>query len=113
MPGPIGRQSITLLEAPLVAGDYNTQVRDWDNAAALTISGCTVDYTSNSRTRQAGDQTTTRAQLYMPPRAVTVTTDMRVQWDGRTWEVDGVPSHAEGAGLLSGQVVALLEVKGG
>jgi hypothetical protein len=112
MPGPIGRQTVTVLEAPLVAGDYNTQVRDWDHPIPTPVSGCTVDYTSNSRTRQAGDQTTTRAQLYMPPRAMAVTTGMRVLWDGRTWEIDGVPAHAEGAGPLSGQVVALLEVKG-
>jgi hypothetical protein len=113
MPGPIGRQTVTLLLAPVVDGDYNTQVRDWDHPTPTPVSGCTVDYTSNSRTRQAGDQTVTRAQLYMPPRAMTVTTEMRVQWDGRIWDIDGVPAHAEGAGPLSGQVVNLLEVKGG
>ena len=112
MPGPIGRQSVTVLEAPLVSGDYGSQVRDWDHPVPTVVSGCTVDYTSNSRTRQAGDQTTTRALLLMPRRAKTVTTGMRVQWDGRTWEIDGVPAHAEGAGPLSGQVVNLLEVKG-
>jgi len=112
MPGPIGRQTVTVLEAALVDGDYNTSVRDWDHPTRTPVPGCTVDYTSNSRVRQAGDQTTTRAQLLMPPRAMTVTTGMRVEWDGRTWDVDGVPAHAEGAGPLSGQVVALLEVKG-
>ncbi|MGW8702837.1 hypothetical protein ACWGOK_39030 [Streptomyces eurythermus] len=112
MPGPIGRQTVTLLEAPLVAGDYNTTVRDWDDPARTPVSGCTVDYTANSRTRQAGDQTVTRAQLFMPRRAPQVTTGMRVEWDGRTWEIDSVPSHAEGAGPLSGQTVALVEVQG-
>ena len=113
MPGNIGRQTVTVLQAAEVAGDYNTTVRDWGNPQRTPVSGCTVDYTSNSRSRQAGDQTTTRAQLYMPPRAMPITTSMRVEWDGRTWDVDGVPAHAEGAGPLSGQVVALLEVKGG
>lgn len=112
MPGPIGRQSVTVLEAPLVAGDYGTEVRDWEHPQRTVVGGCTVDYTSNSRTRQAGDQTTTRAQLLLPPRAKTITTAMRVLWDGRTWEIDGVPAHSEAAGLLSGQVVNLLEVKG-
>ncbi|WP_086564929.1 head-tail adaptor protein [Streptomyces africanus] len=112
MPGPIGRQTITILLAALVDGDYNTQVRDWDHPQRIPISGCTVDYTSNSRVRQAGDQTTTRAQLLMPPRAMQITTGMRVEWDGRTWDIDGVPAHAEAAGPLSGQVVNLLEVKG-
>lgn len=113
MPGPIGRQTVTVLEASLVDGDYNTKVRDWDHPTRTPISGCTVDYTSNSRTRQAGDQTLTRALLLMPPRAKEITTGMRVAWDGRTWEIDGVPAHAAGAGPLSGQTVNLLEVKGG
>lgn len=113
MPGPIGRQTVTVLEASLVDGDYNTQVHDWDHPTPTVVSGCTIDYTSNSRVRQAGDQTTTRALLLMPPRAMTITTGMRVAWDGRTWDVDGVPAHAEGAGPLSGQAVNLLEVKGG
>lgn len=112
MAGPIGRQSVTVLDAPLVDGDYNTQVRDWDHPASTVVSGCTVDYTTASRTRQAGDQTITRAQLFMPPRAMTVANGMRVQWDGRTWDVDGVPADPESAGPLSGQVVSLLEVKG-
>ena len=112
MPGPIARQTVTVLQAPLVAGDYNTQVRDWDHPASTAVTGCTVDYTGATETRQAGDQTTTRAQLLMPPRAMQITEAMRVQWDGRTWDVDGVPARAEGAGPLSGQVVSLLEVKG-
>jgi hypothetical protein len=112
MPGPIGRQSVTVLQAPEVAGDYNTKVRDWDHPTETVVSGCTVDYTTASRTRQAGDQTTTRAQLFMPPRSMTVTSGMRVAWDGRTWDVDGVPADPQSAGPLSGQVISLLEVKG-
>lgn len=112
MPGPIGRQTVTILEAPLVDGDYQTKVRDWDHPVPTVVPGVTVDYTSNSRVRQAGDQTTTRALLLMPPRAKRITEVMRVLWDGRTWDVDGVPAHAAGAGPLSGQVINLLEVKG-
>jgi hypothetical protein len=103
---------VTVLTAPLVAGDYNTQVRDWGDLTETVIPGCTVDYTGATENRQASDQTVTRAQLYLPPRAMRITEWMRVRWDGRTWEVDGVPAHAEGAGPLSGQVVSLLEVKG-
>jgi hypothetical protein len=37
---------------------------------------------------------------------------MRVRWQDRTWEVDGVPAVPEQAGPLSGQVVDLKEVAG-
>lgn len=112
MIGNIGRQTVTVLEAPLVAGDYNTQVRDWDHATPTVVTGCTVDYLSASRSRQAGDQTTTRAQLFLPLSAPAVSTDHRIQWDGRTWEMDGVPSTVEQSGPLNGQSITLLEVKG-
>ena len=112
MPGHIGRQSVTVLAAPLITGDYNTQVRDWTQATSTLVTGCTVDYTSSRETREAADQTITRAQAFLPPRAPAVTADMRVQWDGRTWEVDGTPARAEAAGPLSGQVVDLVEVTG-
>jgi len=113
MPGHIGRQTVTVLDAPLVVGDYNTQARDWTSPHRTPVGGCTVDYTTASRTRKAGDQTVTRAQLLLPPRAMTVTEAMRVEWDGRTWDVAAVPARAEAAGPLSGQVVDLVEVKGG
>lgn len=112
MPGPIGRQRVVFLDAPLVAGDYNVQTRDWDNAAEVPVSGCTVDYASSSESTQAGDQTVTRATVWLPRRAPRVTEWQRARWDGRTWEVEGVPSTAEGAGPLSGQVLSLLEVAG-
>ena len=112
MPGQIGRQSVTILDAPLVAGDYNTETRDWVNATSTVVSGCTIDYISATESKQAQDQTTTRAQLFMPRRAPVVSEWQRVEWAGRTWEVDGVPATPEAAGPLSGQVVTLLEVAG-
>lgn len=112
MPGHIGRQAITLLDAPLVTGAYNKQVRDWQNAARTDIGRCTVDITGSSETKNAGDQTVTTARLFLPLRAPRVTEWMRVFWQGRTWEVDGVPADPEQSGPLSGQVVDLKEVAG-
>ena len=112
MIGHIGRQTVTLLDAPLVSGDYNTSVRDWDHPVSTVVTGCTVDYMFASRTKQAGDQTITRAQLYLPRNAPTVLPQHRVQWDGRTWDIDGVPASVEKSGPLDGQSVTLLEVKG-
>ncbi len=112
MPGHIGRQTVTLLDAPLVDGPYNKQVRDWEHATPTEVRRVTVDYAGSSETKNAADQTVTTARLFMPPRAPRVTEWMCVAWQGRTWEVDGVPSEAEGAGPLSGQVVDLKEVAG-
>ena len=112
MIGNIGKQTVTLLEAPLVAGDYNTQIRDWEHATPTPIGGCTVDYLFAARNKQAGDQTITRAQLFLPRTAPTVLPQHRIQWDGRTWDIDGVPAHVEQSGPLDGQSVTLLEVKG-
>jgi hypothetical protein len=112
MPGHIGRQTVTLLDAPLVAGPYNGQVRDWDNAVPTEVRRVTVDYTGGTETKNAGDQTVTLARLFMPARAPRVTEWMRVKWQGRVWDVDGVPAEPELAGPLSGQVVDLKEVAG-
>ncbi|MFJ3089027.1 hypothetical protein [Streptomyces sp. NPDC086838] len=112
MPGHIGRQTIVLLDAPLVSGDYNTKVRDWAHATPTPVYGCTIDYVSSSESREARDQTVTAAQLDMPRRAPRVSEWSRVEWDGRTWEVDGVPKDTHAAGPLSGQTVRLLEVAG-
>lgn len=112
MPFNIGKQTVTVLDAPLVDGPYNSQVRDWENAVPTEVRRATVDYTGSTETQNAGDQTVTTARLFLPPRAKTVTEWMRIQWQGRTWEVDGVPAVPEQAGPLSGQVVDLKEVAG-
>lgn len=109
---PIGRQTVTVLDAPLVTGPYNEQVRDWDHATPTEVSRVTVDYTGAAETQSGSDQTTTTARLFMPPRAIPVTEWMRISWQGRVWEVDGAPAVPEQAGPLSGQVVDLKEVAG-
>ncbi|MFJ9037988.1 hypothetical protein ACIRF8_15515 [Streptomyces sp. NPDC102406] len=113
MPNPIGRQTVTVLDAPLVDGPYNAKVRDWEHATPTEIRRCTVDITGSTETATAGDQTVTTARLDMPRRAPIVVTEwMRVSWQGRDWEIDGVPSDPEAAGPLGGQVVDLREVAG-
>lgn len=108
----IGRQTVVLLDAPLVTGAYNKQVRDWAHAVPTEVRRVTVDYAGSSETKNASDQTVTTARLFMPPRAPQVTEWMRVRWQGRDWDVDGVPAVPERSGPLSGQVVDLKEVAG-
>ncbi|MFF2852685.1 hypothetical protein ACFVT5_41290 [Streptomyces sp. NPDC058001] len=112
MPYNIGRQAVILLDAPLVSGSYNSQVRDWEHATPTEVRRVTVDYTGSAETKNASDQTVTTARLFMPPRAPQVTEWMRVRWQGRDWDVDGVPAVPELSGPLSGQVVDLKEVAG-
>jgi hypothetical protein len=112
MPAHIGRQTVTLLQAPLVMGDYNAQTRDWEHATETPVARCTVDFTGTTESKAASDQTVSRARLFLPARAPEVTEWDRVQWSGRTWEVDGVPNPAEATGPLAGQIVDLLEVAG-
>lgn len=112
MPGHIGRQSVTLLDAPLKERGYNEQFRDWADAVETVVRRVTVDYTGGTETKNANDQTVTLARMFMPPHAPRVTEWMRVRWQGRDWEVDGVPAEPELAGPLSGQVVDLKEVAG-
>lgn len=112
MAGHIGKQTVTVLDAPLVTGAYNKQVRDWSAATPTEVRRCTVDITGATETKNASDQTVTTARLDLPARAPRVTEWMRVAWQGRTWEVDGVPSDPEATGPLSGQVVNLREVAG-
>lgn len=111
MPGPIGRSSVTVRQAPLVTGAYNRQVRDWGQATSTTVSGATVDITSAAESTDGGDQTTTRATAYLP-RGAQIDEHARVVWAGRTWEVDGRPDDPEGAGALGGPMVQLVEVAG-
>ncbi|WP_428956223.1 hypothetical protein [Streptomyces sp. cg35] len=112
MPFNIGRQTVTILDAPLVAGAYNARARDWDQAVETPVSGCTVDVTGSTEVKNAGDRTITTARLDLPARAPAVTEWMRVSWQSRTWEVDGVPAAPEATGPLAGQVVNLREVAG-
>ncbi|NUP02064.1 MAG: hypothetical protein HOW59_29495 [Nonomuraea sp.] len=112
MPGHIGRQTVTLLDAPLIDGPYNAKKRDWDHAVATEVRRCTVDITSSAESKNADDRTVTTARLDLPARAPKVTEWMRVRWQDRTWEVDGVPADPEQVGPLSGQVVDLREVAG-
>ncbi|MET9445351.1 hypothetical protein, partial [Streptomyces sp. NPDC006610] len=98
--------------APLVTRAYNEQIRDWEQAVPTVVRGCTVDITGSSETKNASDQTVTTARLDLPAGAPQVTEWMRVAWQGRVWEVDGVPAGLDAAGPLAGQVVSLREVAG-
>jgi hypothetical protein len=50
---------------------------------------CSVHYLTTQESAEVGQTTTTRARIYA--RRFPAGAYARVQWDGRTWDVDGEP----------------------
>ena len=84
------RERVVVLRAPLVAGPYGRQTRDWAAARSHELDGVTVQPLSSSEDSVDQDQTLTRWRLYGPARADLLATD-RVRWAGveSDLEVDG------------------------
>lgn len=81
------RDSVVRRRAPLIAGGYGTQVRDWPNATSVTYP---AEVQPVSSTEDVVDQqrTITRWRLWLAPTDDLAATD-RIEWDGGTYEVDG------------------------
>lgn len=86
---PVLTDQVTIVRAPLVTGYGNNLLYDWDNAARTTVTAGLVPGNSTERTG-ARDHVTTFYTCYLPPGTDIRVTD-RVEWDSRTWEVDGEP----------------------
>jgi hypothetical protein len=81
------RDTVVRVRAPLITGYGGQEKRDWPNAARTTIRA----NVQPDRTVELNDQrqtTVTRWRLFCGPAEEIVATD-RVEWDGRTLEVDG------------------------
>lgn len=78
---------ITRLRAPLIAGSYGDQSRDWPNATSTTYR---VHWSAKSVTEVVGDEARTiiRGKIFGGPDLDLEATD-RVVFDGDTYEVDG------------------------
>lgn len=84
------RDTITRLRAPLVPDEYATPAnqRDWENATATEIAGCSVQPVTGLEHDQGREAVTTRWRVYAPAGADLQAGD-RVTFAGETYEVDG------------------------
>lgn len=86
---PILSDEITIVRAPLVTGYGNSLVWDWANASRTTVPAGLQPGPSTEQTG-ARDEVTTFYTAFVPAGTDVRVTD-RVEWDDRTWEVDGEP----------------------
>ena len=86
------RQTVTRLR-PVTKTSRGSTVPDWDAAASLVISGCSVQPSTTSLSQDGRvlgiDESFT---LYMPPTADVIEGD-RVVFNGETYTVIGVPKR--------------------
>jgi hypothetical protein len=95
------RDTVSVVRAPLIAGPYGTQIRNWAGAITATYA---AQVSPESSIEVVGDEarTVTRWRLFAGPDADIQATD-RVVWDDggglATYEVDGqvMRSHQKGS----------------
>lgn len=87
IPFPQYQEPVVVLRAPLVAGPYGGQTRNWATAQMIDEVGI-VQPLSSSEDSVDQTQTQTRWRLYLSPDADLLATD-RVRWAGVDLEVDG------------------------
>lgn len=102
-PLPLLTDQITILRAALITGYGGSQVWDWAHAATTTATALvTPDASTETAAGTSRDVILTTLHVYVPAGTDVLATD-RIQWAGRTWEVDGAPSPWPD--VLSGQGV--------
>lgn len=84
------KHTVTVLRAPTVTKGMRTE-RDWPKATSHTLTGCSVQPAVTSTGFGTVDAVSTAdATLYAPPFADIAEGD-RVEFDGATYVVDGIP----------------------
>ncbi|WP_433329967.1 DUF6093 family protein [Spirillospora sp. CA-294931] len=82
-------QQLTIVRAPLVTGYGNSLTWDWPNASR-TPALAAVTPLASTETTGARDEVTTTYTCQAPAGTDVRVTD-RVEWDSRTFQVDGEP----------------------
>ena len=101
--------TVTRLRAPLIAGPYGNEERDWDNAPPGVVYPAEVQPVSSTEDVVNIQQTQTRWRLFLGPDADLEATD-RIVWDGDTYEVDGEVERWKRRGTLHHHQAVLLLV---
>ena len=89
------KDEITVLRAPIITTQRNTQVQDWGHPQRILIDGCSVQPANSAANTRTGfddirQNTNISAVLYAPPDADVKAHD-RVMFDGNTFTLDGEP----------------------
>lgn len=107
------RDTVTVRRAVLVER-RGTTVPDWGSATSHIVSGCSLQEGGSSTEfgDAQRDPSESDATLLMPPGSDVRAGD-RVSLNGRTWEVDGVPSDVKSpTGCVSHRRAKLKEWRG-
>lgn len=106
------RDVVTVERAPLVA-ERGTQVRDWSQAVAHTVAGCSVQPGGTSGTwGELRNGAEVRATLYAPPGSDIEFSD-RVSFGGNVYALDGEPLEWRSpTGRVTHMVCALIDWRG-
>lgn len=100
--------SVTRLRAPLVAGPFGNQTRDWANATSATYAA-EVQPVSSTEDVVNQQRTVTRWRLFLLPDADLEATD-RITHDGSTYEVEGQVERWKRRGILHHLEAVLMRV---
>lgn len=118
MTGPVvqfAQQRVTLINAALVedvdGSNYGNERLDWDNAEQVDAPGCVIAPLPVGEQVDPGrDAIVTRWQFIGPP-GTPITALSRVEYGGRTYEVDGDPQVFE-TGVMDHVEAVLQQVRG-
>ena len=80
---------------PAITTVRGSKVHDWDNATTYVINGCSVQPSASSREFSGrDDQSTFSLHVFLPDGADIQKGD-RIMYEGKTFEINGVPYHRE------------------
>jgi hypothetical protein len=103
--------TVTRVRAPLTAGPYGGQQRDWSNTSSVAYPA-EVQPVSSTEAVVDADRTVTRWRVVVGPGAAVAATD-RIVWDGGTYEVDGDVERWKHRGVLHHLEAVLMRVTEG
>lgn len=94
--------TVTVVRAPLAAGRYGGQTRDWSSATRTPYTGVSVQPAGSTEDVRDREELVNRFQLFTSRgQDIDLLATDRVEWGGLTLQVDGDPNRwpAPGGGV--------------